>query len=175
MLILSLIYLLFSNALAMRKEIAIFYSRSAILTLVSAGLICYDNLYVVNLHKGIGLYGGLFNITSLTQSFTIFVLLISSLILVYNSFYHRTLVSNQISSLQSILFRKDSYSILSLGDTKLEQYRILEYPLLILFIICGAVFLMSSADLISLFIALELQSYGLYILCTIHRDSEQAT
>jgi NADH-ubiquinone oxidoreductase chain 2 len=154
---------------------AIFYSRSAILALLSASFISYNNLFVINLEKGIGLYGGLFNISSLTQSFTIFILLLSSVILVYNSFYHRTLISNVISSIQSIVSRKDSYNILGLGDTKIEQYRILEYPLIILFIITGAVFLMSSADLISLFIAIELQSYGLYILSTLHRDSEQAT
>jgi NADH-ubiquinone oxidoreductase chain 2 len=175
MLICAIFYLLFSNALTTRKDTAIFYSRSAILALLSACFICYNNLFVINLEKGIGLYGGIFNVTSLTQSFTIFILLISSTILVYNSFYHRTLLNDLVSSFQNILSRKDSYSILGLGDTKIEQYRILEYPLIILFIICGAVFLMSSADLISLFIAIELQSYGLYILSTLHRDSEQAT
>ena len=36
-------------------------------------------------------------------------------------------------------------------------------------------FLMSSCDLISMFLCLELQSYGLYILCTIYRNSELAT
>lgn len=175
MLICTIFFILFSNALTTRKDMAIFYSRSAILALLSVCFICYNNLFVINLEKGIGLYGGIFNITSLTQSFTIFILLISSIILVYNSFYHRTLISNVVSSIQSLLSRKDSYNILGLGDTKIEQYRIIEYPLIILFIICGAVFLMSSADLISLFIAIELQSYGLYILSTLHRDSEQAT
>jgi NADH-ubiquinone oxidoreductase chain 2 len=168
-------YLLFSNALTTRKEKSVFYSRSAILTLLSACFISYNNLFVTNLEKGIGLYGGIFNISSLTQGFNIFILLISAIILVYNSFYHRTLISNASSSIQSIISRKDNYNVLSLGDTKIEQYRIIEYPLIILFIICGAVFLMSSGDLISLFISIELQSYGLYILSTLHRDSEQAT
>ena len=56
-----------------------------------------------------------------------------------------------------------------------EQFRIIEYSLIIIFIICGAVFLISSADLISVFLAIELQSYGLYILSTLYRDSESAT
>jgi NADH-ubiquinone oxidoreductase chain 2 len=175
MVISILFSLLFSNALTSRKEKAIFYSRSTILTLLAAAFICYNNLYVINLEKGVGLYGGLFNITSLTQSFNIFILIISAIILVYNSFYHRTLISSETSSLKSLFSRKNTYNVIALGDTKSEQYTIIEYPLIILFIICGAVFFMSSGDLISLFIAIELQSYGLYILSTLYRDSEQAT
>jgi len=56
-----------------------------------------------------------------------------------------------------------------------EQFRILEYPLVILFIVVGGVFLISSCDLISIFLSVELQSYGLYILCTLYRNSERAT
>ena len=50
-----------------------------------------------------------------------------------------------------------------------------EYPLIILFILIGAILLMSSSDLISMFLAIELQSYGLYIFATLHRDSEWST
>ncbi|RYE16021.1 MAG: hypothetical protein EOP34_00375 [Rickettsiales bacterium] len=56
-----------------------------------------------------------------------------------------------------------------------EQFRIIEYPLLILFVVIGGVFLISSSDLISIFLSIELQSYGLYILCAVYRNSEQAT
>jgi NADH:ubiquinone oxidoreductase subunit 2 (subunit N) len=47
-----------------------------------------------------------------------------------------------------------------------------EYPLIILFILIGAILLMSSSDLVSMFVAIELQSYGLYIFATLYRDSE---
>jgi NADH-ubiquinone oxidoreductase chain 2 len=56
-----------------------------------------------------------------------------------------------------------------------DQFKIIEYPLIILFIITGATFLISSSDLVSIFLSIELQSYGLYILSTIYRNSEQAT
>jgi NADH:ubiquinone oxidoreductase subunit 2 (subunit N) len=56
-----------------------------------------------------------------------------------------------------------------------EQFKIIEYPLILLFIITGAVFLMSTNDLVSIFLAIELQSYGLYILSTIYRNSELST
>jgi NADH-ubiquinone oxidoreductase chain 2 len=56
-----------------------------------------------------------------------------------------------------------------------EQFRIIEYPLILLFIISGAVFLVSTSDLVSVFLSIELQSYGLYLLSTLYRNSEQAT
>src|SRR5882672_11630722 len=56
-----------------------------------------------------------------------------------------------------------------------EQYKIIEYPLIILFIVIGAVFLISTSDLVSIFLSIELQSYGLYLLSTLYRNSEQAT
>jgi len=56
-----------------------------------------------------------------------------------------------------------------------EQFRIIEYPLIILFVVIGGVFLISSCDLISIFLSVELQSYGLYILCAVYRNSERAT
>jgi len=34
---------------------------------------------------------------------------------------------------------------------------------------------MSSSDLISIFLSIELQSYGLYLLCSIYRNSELST
>jgi NADH-ubiquinone oxidoreductase chain 2 len=56
-----------------------------------------------------------------------------------------------------------------------EQYKIIEYSLIILFIVTGSVFLISTSDLVSIFLSIELQSYGLYLLSTIYRDSEPAT
>ncbi len=56
-----------------------------------------------------------------------------------------------------------------------EQFKIIEYPLIIIFIITGGVFLISTSDLVSIFLSIELQSYGLYLLSTIYRDSEPAT
>ncbi len=56
-----------------------------------------------------------------------------------------------------------------------EQFKLTEYPLILLFIVTGAIFLMSTNDLVSIFLAIELQSYGLYILSTIYRNSELST
>jgi NADH-ubiquinone oxidoreductase chain 2 len=56
-----------------------------------------------------------------------------------------------------------------------EHLQIIEYPLILLFVISGAIFLMSTSDLVSIFLSIELQSYGLYLLSTIYRNSELST
>jgi len=53
--------------------------------------------------------------------------------------------------------------------------KIIEYPLILLFVILGAIFLISSYDTITIFLSIELQSYGLYLLSTIFRNSELST
>ena len=52
---------------------------------------------------------------------------------------------------------------------------IAEYPLIILFTTMGASFLISSADLVSMYLSIELQSFAVYILAAIYRNSESAT
>jgi NADH-ubiquinone oxidoreductase chain 2 len=53
-----------------------------------------------------------------------------------------------------------------------DQYRIIEYPLILLFCIIGVIFLVLSTDLISVFLSIELQSYSLYLISSIYRNSE---
>jgi NADH-ubiquinone oxidoreductase chain 2 len=59
------------------------------------------------------------------------------------------------------------------GDT--VRPSIPEYPLILIFTTVGASFLVSSTDLVSLYLAIELQSFAVYILATIYRNSEAAT
>lgn len=47
--------------------------------------------------------------------------------------------------------------------------------MVIIFSLIGATFLITSADLISIYLAIELQSFGVYILAALYRDSESAT
>lgn len=56
-----------------------------------------------------------------------------------------------------------------------QQFLIIEYSLIMLFVIIGALFLISVNDLVSFFLCLELQSYALYLLCTVYRNSELST
>src|ERR1700692_1359698 len=74
-----------------------------------------------------------------------------------------------------ILRVKFNYPINNIRNKMGEQFKIIEYPLIILFIVTGATFLVSTSDLVSIFLSIELQSYGLYLLSTLYRNSELAT
>lgn len=176
MLISLLTFLLISNALSLRKDKSILFSRIVMVSLILTSIIAFNNLFVITLDKGIGIYGGLFHVTAFTQSFNIFIFVITAIILTLTSFYPRKVYLNKYSSLSSILIAgKFNYNKTKLSNKMGEQFRILEYSLIIVFVLSGAVFLMSASDLVSIFLAIELQSYGLYIISTLYRDSEQAT
>lgn len=89
MLIFSLLSLLLSNAVTLRRDKSILYSRIAITILVTSSILALENLNMISLEKGIGLYGGLFHATSISQTFQIFIFLISATILQLTGFYPR--------------------------------------------------------------------------------------
>jgi len=87
MLITSIIALLLSNAVNLRRDISILYNRIAMIMLAYCILNDLFSLTVVT--KGIGLHGGLLLVSSLSQVFHIFIFLITLLILTLTSFYPR--------------------------------------------------------------------------------------
>ena len=175
MLILSTLFLLSSNAVAIRRDKSILYARIVIAILICCFLLCVNSFYSQFHDKGLGLFGGLYHTTAVTHVFHMFIFIITSLILQLNGFYPRKVWSKDYSSIYNFLFCKFVYYNSFILNKMAEQFRILEYPLIILFVVIGGVFLISSCDLISIFLSIELQSYGLYILCTVYRNSERAT
>ena len=175
MLLNSLILLLLSNAITSRRDKSIMYSRTTITILLISAFIAYDNLSLLFLAKGIGIFGGLFHTTATTNFFHLFIFLITSVILLLTSFYPRKVWLKEYSSPTRLLFTKLVYYGTLLLNKMGEQFKIIEYSLIILFIVTGSVFLISTSDLVSIFLSIELQSYGLYLLSTIYRDSEPAT
>ena len=176
MLIFFLIYLLVSNAVTIRRDKSILFSRSVIISLLYTSFLTFSLLYINPLYKGIGIFGSLFNVSVLTQTFNIFILLISAVILTLSAFYPRVLrKSTNIGKIIERFKGSDIHQNESIVSKNSEQFNIIEYSLVIIFIITGAIFLMSTADLVSIFLAIELQSYGLYILSTIYKDSESST
>src|SRR6201996_948371 len=94
MLLSSIFFLLLSNALSFRRDSTILYSRIGILVLLYCIYLSYNNLFIVYLDNGVGLFGGLFYTSSITQSFHILIFIISLLILTMTGFYPRKLISN---------------------------------------------------------------------------------
>ena len=179
MLLSSVFCLLLSNALAFRRDTTILYSRIGIIILLYCIYLSYNNLFITYLDNGIGLFGGLFYTSSITQSFHILIFLISLLILNMTGFYPRKLISSEYLSFNKLLFTKLQFvknlAVSNILLKKGEQYTILEYTLMLLFVVTGSVLLISSSDLVSIFLSIELQSYGLYLLCTMYRNSESST
>ena len=175
MLLTLIVILLTSNALNSKREISIYYSRIAILGLISVSYINYNNLHLACLEHGISIYGSLLNVTNYTVIFNLFISIITCIILILTGFYPRKLYVDYLSGIYNVIFKKINYNKDVISNKLSSQFRIIEYALIILFAITGGIFLMSSADLISVFLCIELQSYALYIISSIYRNSELST
>lgn len=134
------------------KTNMLLYNRISAIILFYAGALSFNALYIQSIGSGIGIYSGLFQVTLITQFMDTFLLIVGSLILV---------AWPVINSKYSIDNTTRFYST--------------EYSLIILFTILGASLLISSSDLISMYLSIELQSFGVYILASLYRDSDSAT
>jgi NADH-ubiquinone oxidoreductase chain 2 len=150
MLLTLLIFNILSNAVTLLDNRIFYYSRNISIGIIYSILLC--NINIINID--ISIFNGLLHIDNLIQVFTIFILLSSLIILNLTNFYPYK--NNNINKL-------------------FEIFSIVEYSIIILFINIGAILLISSLDIVTIFLSLELQSYGLYILCTLHRNSESST
>jgi NADH-ubiquinone oxidoreductase chain 2 len=130
------------------------------------------------IHEGIILYGGLFMLKTHSLFFILFILILSIFIVNLNSFYLRKISNvnniNKQNNSDFSYYNKIQENYIKKLNIMTYEYRIIEYPLIILFCLTGAIFLLCSYDIVSIFLSIELQSYGLYLLCSIHRNSESS-
>ncbi|CAI2166753.1 29_t:CDS:2 [Funneliformis geosporum] len=133
------------------------FNRLAILVLLYSSVLAWNMLYLEPIGVGLGIYGGLSHVTLLSQAFDTFILACASIILLLGS------------GVIPVLGQHGSWF------EPIAKGRVAEYPLIILFTTLGMSSLVSSSDLVTLFLSIELQSLALYILATIYRDSEAAT
>jgi len=89
MLVFSILFLLLSNAVTLRRDKSILFSRISIIILLYSSLFAINSLYMTSIDRGIGIYSGLFHATSITQIFHIFIFLISAVILQLTAFFPR--------------------------------------------------------------------------------------
>jgi NADH-ubiquinone oxidoreductase chain 2 len=130
---------------------SIYYTRITAIIFLYAGLLSINSYYIESIGSGIGIYSGLFQITQVNILLESFLLIIGGLILISwpnenTYFYNKGLIS-----------------------------KCSDYSLIVLFSSLGSILLLSSFDLISLYLSIELQSFGLYVLATLYRDSEEST
>ena len=175
MLLLGIITLVMTIPLASTYLSTILIHRIAFLIVLFSSLLTYNTLYVVPLSTGVGLLGGLFQTSILSQSLEIFILIIGGVILLLTPSGEKIKNSNKtttdISNYWNNLF---SNSVKEVLPTIKNKAQLKDYPLIVLFTMLGMVSLISSSDLIIMFLSIETQSFALYILATMNRNSESA-
>src|SRR5687768_16317813 len=95
MLITSLILFIMSNSLSIRRDISIYYSRIGIPLIIFSIIICYNNMYFEYLNTILGLFTGLFNISSISLSFGLIILILTLIILNLTGFYPRIVINSK--------------------------------------------------------------------------------
>jgi NADH-ubiquinone oxidoreductase chain 2 len=199
MLFISIIILIICKALINDKLSEDFYHRISAIILLISGILAYNSIFNLENLTGIGIYSGLFSLTTVSQMLESFLLIIGSIILIswpkqeesiielvnpevpvlsLNKSYLYSLVNsilldNYYNNKDINSFKnKNIYSILN--NNKFVSYSI-NYSIIVLFSSLGASLLISCSDLISMYLSIELQSFSLYVLSTLYRDSESST
>jgi len=157
MLLLTILILSAAMPLSSAYISSALFNRLAILVLLYSSVLAFNSLYLEPLAVGVAIYGGVSQVTLLSQSFDSFILASGSIILLVAA-GSQPLFGQLASSYEGI-----------------PKDRVGEFPLIILFTTLGMSCLVSSSDLLTLFLSIELLSLPLYILATIFRDSEGAT
>lgn len=154
MLVLSIFSLMMAVALPNVQLTPVLLTRVTSLVLLYTAALSFNALDLQGIGEGVSIYSGLFQVTSVSQSVDTFIFVIGAMILL---------------PWESVNVKAHARSVFTALPT------IPEYPLIILFTTCGATFLISSADLVSVYLSIELQSFAVYILATLYRDSDSAT
>ena len=108
-----------------------------------------------------------------------YIIIISLLLIILNSFnetgnlFSNSFVSNSFTNFFKILILLGTLFVMFITQDFIKEMKInyFEYPLLLLFSVLGMFFMISSNDLMSFYLGLELQSLALYILASIDRDN----
>jgi NADH-ubiquinone oxidoreductase chain 2 len=179
MIFISILTLIVAKALPVLNTniSSVHFTRITSIVFLSTGYLIINSLNLQSIGSGLGIYSGLFHITQITQILELFLFIIGGLILMgwpqikINIPFISNLSYSAIQGKGVKQNKGDSYSILPAAT----QAEATDYSLIILFSSLGSALLISSYDLISLYLSIELQSFGLYILSTLYRDSESST
>lgn len=204
------------------------FNRIVFLTFILGGYLAYNTLDIYGLSNGIGIYGGVFKVTVLSQVFDIIIFMTGAIVSILTCFVPYNYKRYDEIESTNILVEKKLWNNYKFFNSKLKDYNneilkknytsnisnkegnnekidiykssnimnffkliinklpnininspflvektlnyskleIKEYNFLLLFTVLGGSLLISSQNLISLYLSLELQSFTLYILST---------
>jgi len=156
MIFISILTLIVAKALPVLNTniSSVHFYRSTSIVFIITGFLSINSLYLETIGTGIGIYSGLFHVTQITQFIETFFYIIVGLVLI-----GWPQIITKVNKVKYYL--TDKYST--------------DYSLIILFSSLGSSLLITSYDLISLYLSIELQSFGLYVLSTLYRNSESST
>ena len=109
----------------------------------------------------INLFNSIFVLNNINQIIIVFIFIISSILILP---WASDKINNNLNKISKY------YKILNSLTPIIK-----EYSLIIIFTTIGSIILLNNNSLISLFLTIELQSFGVYILASIYRESETAT
>jgi NADH-ubiquinone oxidoreductase chain 2 len=168
---------------------SIHVTRITSIVFLFAGALTLNSFNLENLGSGIGIYSGFFQVTTITQLIEIFLFVIGGGILIAwpqkkhilsfpplasstspseGAVLEPSAVGGSPTPPVNALYLPPMRMVLAIGGGA-------DYSLLVLFSSLGSSLLISSYDLISVYLSIELQSFGLYVLSTLYRDSESST
>jgi NADH-ubiquinone oxidoreductase chain 2 len=137
----------------------ILLSRITSIILLYSGALTLNALYIQSIGSGISIYSGLFQINIISQCIDILLFLIGGLILITQP------------GLVEINTYKNNNNI----TTRILSGLSGKYSIIILFSILGSSLLISTSNLLSMYLSIELQSFGLYILTSLFKNNKLAT
>lgn len=161
------------TSLCLLKERSILNNRYILILLKSIFCInIINNINNISLSRNIGYFSNEYNYNYNLYIISMIIMLIIYIILNINSFIPQKLnINSYFTILNNMKFYYIHYKYKILKKIW-NQLNILEYYLIVLFVLIGAMLIIYSGDLISLFLSIELQSYGLYIISSIYKNSE---
>lgn len=137
------------------------FIRLSCLSIFFSILLIGNMINIKNIGTGISIYNGFLNISYYNQIIEMFIYFIGSVILI-------SLLPNKIKL-------NDNERPENIGYLVIQSGWLFNYPLIILFNLLGASCLITSSDLLFLYISIELQSFSLYILSSLNKNSISAT
>jgi len=169
-------------------------NRVAIIVLLLSGVLAFHAMWVgqlgeasspcltetssVRLDSGVGIFNGIFHMSNLFLGIDLFIYIVASFILLMSEIFNVNKAgprparrasgslntSSEVHSDSQVEDNLSSYmSGIPQGTLKIIQ----EYPIIIIFSVLGISCLISSNDLITIFLSFELQSWAVFILALV--------
>lgn len=124
----------------------------------------------------IGVYSG--SRGSVTITGLAIAVLIATILLVVvfpqkGVFYQNALIIDDFSRYMKVVALVGALFalVMSVGFSRIQKFDVFEFPVLVLLVTLGMMVMISAGNMLSLYMGLELQSLGLYVLAAIHREN----